>query len=98
MKRKNSIKRPKNPKIYQIRDRQNNVVVFNEDFCDYKPLTLTHFTRDEAEEIIADSWLQHYKVGEEKDFYKMGWHIVKDKARAKEIYQQYIINNNKKVF
>ena len=78
-----------NEKVWQIADKYQNVVAFNEDFCEWKPLTLTHFTRNEAEEIIADTALQYYKVGEGKEFEKMGWHIVKDKARAKEVYQAF---------
>lgn len=70
-------------KVWQIVDKHGNVQVFNEDFDDTKPLNLTHFTRNEAEEALNDMWLKSCKQGEDVEFYRKGLHVVKDKTMIK---------------
>lgn len=82
---------PNKEKIWQIVDKYQNVVTFNEDFCDWKPLTLTHFTKAEAENVLVDWEWQCYKISNEEheEFLKKGYHIVKDKNKAREIYNRF---------
>ena len=64
--------------VWQIADKKGRVLHENE-----------HYTYAEAEIILSDIYVSEYKAGCGQDAEKAGYHIVKDKNKAREIYAEY---------
>lgn len=85
--RKKQIRNFNKKKVWKIVDKKGNVEVLTNQHYEWITEPTTHFTKEEAESILADWCFQYYKVGEEKEFNRYGYHIVKDKVSVRETYQ-----------
>lgn len=65
-------------KIWQIADKKGRIMYDGE-----------YFTYADAELMLSDFYFVAYKEGYIKEAEQKGYHIVKDKNKAREIYAEY---------